>query len=326
MSRFFAALLGMFCLGAQPAVASTEVWPQRPITFVVPFPAGGSMDTFTRPIAQKLSEVLAVPVVVSNRSGAGGSVGISSIARATPDGYTIGMSSVGNMVINPHIYANLPYDPLTDFTPIGLAGRFVNVLVVNGKVPAKNLQELIALANANPGTVTYASAGNGSSNHLSGELLRLKTGAPLTHVPYRGSGPALSDVMAGNVTFMFDTLNTSMPNIEAGNLRALAVTSPERSPFLPDVPTMNEAGVDGYARTGEDLWWAVIAPKGLPEAVRTKLSAALQQAVNDPELKAKINAQRLETLSSTSAQVQDILQRDYDRWGEIIKKADIKLQ
>src|SRR5690606_1914239 len=142
----------------------------------------------------------------------------------------------------------------------------------------------------------------------------------------RGSGPALSDVMAGNVTFMFDTLNTSMPHIEAGTLRALAVTSPERSPFLPDVPTMNEAGVDGYAQAGEDLWWAVIAPKGLPPEVRERLNAALQQAVNDPELKEKIHAQRLETLSSTSAEVQDILARDYERWGTIVKQAEISLQ
>ena len=326
MSRLIAILLAACGMMTQPALADTESWPQRPITFIVPFPAGGSMDTFSRPIAQKLSDVLAVPVVVSNRSGAGGSVGISAIARSAPDGYTIGMSSVGNMVINPHIYPDLPYDPLTDFTPIGLAGRFVNVLVVNTKVPVQNLQELIDLANAQPDAITYASAGNGSTNHLSGELLRLKTGAPLMHVPYRGSGPALSDVMAGNVTFMFDTLNTSMPHIEAGTLRALAVTSPERSPFLPEVPTMNEAGVEGYAQAGEDLWWAVIAPKGLPPAVSEKLSAALQQAVNDPELKDKIQAQRLETLSSTSAEVQGILARDYERWGSIVRQADISLQ
>lgn len=172
------------------------------------------MDTFSRPIAQKLGEVLGVPVVVSNRSGAGGAVGITAVARAAPDGYTVGMSSVGNMVINPHIYPDLPYDSLTDFTPIGLAGRFVNVLVVNSKVPAKNVAELIALANAKSASVTFASAGNGSSNHLSGEVLRLRTGANLMHVPYRGSGPALSDVIAGNVTFMFDTLNTSMPHIQ----------------------------------------------------------------------------------------------------------------
>src|SRR5690606_26892013 len=217
-------------------------------------------------------------------------------------------------------------NPLTDFTPIGLAGRFVNVLVVNSKVPARNLQELIDLANARPNTITYASAGNGSTNHLSGELLQLKTGAPLMHVPYRGSGPALSDVMAGNVTFMFDTLNTSMPHIQAGTLRALAVTSPERSPFLPDVPTMNEAGVEGYSQAGEDLWWAVVAPKGLPPEVAEKLSAALQQAVNSPDLKEKIAAQRLETLSSTSAELQDILQRDYERWGKIVEQAKISLE
>lgn len=326
MLRFIGTLF-LACLAfTQPAAANSKAWPDRPITFIVPFPAGGSMDTFSRPIAQKLSEVLSVPVVVSNRSGAGGAVGITAIARSTPDGYTIGMSSIGNMVINPHIYPDLPYDPLSDFTPIGLAGRFVNVLVVNSKVPAQNLQELIELARSQPNKITYASAGNGSTNHLSGEVLRLKTGAPLTHVPYRGSGPALADVMAGNVSFMFDTLNTSMPHIQSGALRALAVTSPERSPFLPDVPTMNEAGVDGYAQAGDDLWWAVIAPKGLPADVSEKLSAALREALGAPDLKEKIQAQRLELLSSSSSEAHEIFTRDYARWGKIIKQAEISLQ
>ncbi len=254
MSRLARLLLAGCCALGAAAPAGAGNWPAGPVTFIVPFPAGGSMDTFSRPIAGQLSKELGVPVVVSNRSGAGGGVGIAAIARAAPDGYTIGMSSVGNMAINPHIYPDLPYSPLKDFTPIGLAGRFVNVLVVNSKIPARNVQELIELDRKKLDSITFASAGNGSTNHLSGELLKQLTHTSFLHVPYRGSGPALADVVAGNVAFMFDTLNTSMPLIESGALRALAVTSAERSPFLPDVPTMNEAGVAGYAKSGEDLW------------------------------------------------------------------------
>lgn len=325
MPRLARLLLAAGCALTAVAPACADNWPAGPVTFIVPFPAGGSMDTFSRPIARQLGSVLGVPVVVSNRSGAGGGVGIAAIARAAPDGYTIGMSSVGNMTINPHIYPDLPYDPNKDFTPIGLAGRFVNVLVVNSKLPAKNVQELLALDRAKPGTITFASAGNGSTNQLSGEVLKQLTGTKFMHVPYRGSGPALADVVAGNVDFMFDTLNTSMPLIESGALRALAVTSAERSPYLPDVPTMNEAGVPGYAKSGEDLWWAVIAPKGLPPAVRDKLSTALAKALASPELQAQVRAQRVETLTSTSDGLQNILRDDYERWGRIVKEAGIKL-
>lgn len=321
----FLAAMVCFAMGSS-GYAKAEGFPDRPINFIVPFPAGGSMDTFSRPIAQKMAQILGVPVVVSNRSGAGGGIGIAAIARAKPDGYTIGMSSIGNMVINPHIYPDLPYSPLKDFTPIGLAGTFVNVLVVNTKVPVRNVQELVALAKEKPGKLTFASAGNGSTNHLSGELLKLKTGADFLHVPYRGSGPALTDVIAGNVTFMFDTLNTSMPHIQAGELRALAVTSPTRSPFLPDVPTMNEAGIKDYAQAGENMWWAVIAPKGLPPATLARLSKALQETVEAPDLKQKISAQRLETMTSSPDQLQNIFKKDYDRWGHIVHEAGIKPQ
>lgn len=309
-----------------PTAVLAESWPQKEVTFVVPFPAGGSMDTFSRPIAMKLSEVLGVPVVVSNKSGAGGGVGISAIARAKPDGYTIGMSSVGNMVMNPHIYPDLPYHPLKDFTPIGLAGRFVNVLVVSRKVPANSVKELLALAKKNPESITYASAGNGSTNHLSGEQLKLLTESPLLHVPYRGSGPALMDVIGGNVSFMFDTLNTSMPHIKSGDLRPLAVASAERSPYLPDVPTLNEAGIQGFSKTGEDLWWAVVAPKGVPADIQKKLNEALRKALKSPDLQSQIHAQYLETLTSTPQELQDILERDYARWGQFIQEANITLQ
>jgi tripartite-type tricarboxylate transporter receptor subunit TctC len=236
------------------------------------------------------------------------------------------MSSVGNMVMNPHIYPDLPYHPLKDFTPIGLAGRFVNVLVVNRKVPANSVKELLSLAKKSPESITYASAGNGSTNHLSGEQLKRLTDSPVLHVPYRGSGPALMDVIGGNVSFMFDTLNTSMPHIKSGDLRPLAVASAERSPYLPDVPTLNEAGIQGFSKTGEDLWWAVVAPKGVPADIQQKLNAALRKALESPDLQSQIQAQYLETLTSTPQELQDILERDYARWGQFIQEANITLQ
>jgi tripartite-type tricarboxylate transporter receptor subunit TctC len=326
MFRFLSLIAASCCLSWLPAPAMAQAFPDKPVTFIVPFPAGGSMDTFSRPVAKKLGEKLGVPVIVVTRAGAGGGVGIAAIARATPDGYTIGMSSIGNMAINPHIYPDLPYDSLKDFTPIGLAGRFVNVLVANAKVPANSVQELVALSKAKPGTITYGSAGNGSTNHLSGELLQLRTDASLLHVPYRGSGPALSDVVGGTLTFMFDTLNTSLPHIQAGNLRALAVTSPERSPFLPDVPTMNEAGVEGYASAGQDLWWAILAPKGVPADIQAKLNQALQQALTSLDLVQQVRAQYVETLTSTPDELAEIMKRDHERWGSIVKSAKISLK
>lgn len=310
-------------LAAPAAVAAP--FPDRPVRLVVPYPPGGGADIFARTLSEPLAAQLGQPVIVENRPGANGIIGTDAVARAAPDGYTIGMSSVGNMAINPHIYPDLPYSPLKDFTPIGLAGRFVNVLVVNSKIPARNVQELIELDRKKPGNITFASAGNGSTNHLSGELLKQLTHTSFLHVPYRGSGPALADVVAGNVAFMFDTLNTSMPLIESGALRALAVTSAERSPFLPDVPTMNEAGVAGYAKSGEDLWWAIIAPQGVPADVRDKLNAALNKALGSPALQAQVRAQRVETLTSTPDALQTILRDDYNRWGGIVREAGVKL-
>lgn len=321
----FLAVASICSLGLGSSVHA-QSWPEKPVTFIVPFPAGGSMDTFARPVARKLGESLGVPVIVSNRAGAGGGVGLSSLARATPDGYTIGLSSVGNLAINPHIYPDLPYDSLKDFTPIGLAGKFVNVLVVNPGVPAHSVKELVALANKKPGSITYASAGNGSTNHMSGEVLRQLTGASLLHIPYRGSGPALIDVLGGTVSFMFDTLNTSLPHIQAGKLRALAVASPQRSPFAPDIPTMDEAGVKGYAGAGEDLWWGVIAPAQIPDDVKRKLNAALVKALTSPDLIQQVKAQYVETLTSTPEEFAAVLKRDHARWGEIVKKADINLK
>src|SRR5437773_1916271 len=276
-------------------LVSTSVlgqYPSKPLKWIVPFPPGGPTDSFSRPVAAKLAELLGQPVVVENVAGAGASIGTDRVAKSAPDGYTVGLATTGTHAINPHLYgARLPYDALKDFTPLTLAVRYVNVLVINPHVPVNNVAELVAYAKANPGKVSFGSAGNGSSNHLSGEVLKYVSGAPMQHVPYKGSAPALTDVIAGNITGMFDILVTSLPQAKAGRVRALAVTSATRSPFAPDVPTMAESGVPGYSEAGSDLWFGIIAPAGLPAAVTAKLNEALIHAIRMPEMQQRLAVQ-----------------------------------
>ncbi|MFN0162381.1 MAG: Bug family tripartite tricarboxylate transporter substrate binding protein, partial [Burkholderiales bacterium] len=265
------------CLaGVSLAPVYAQPFPNKPLKWIVPFPPGGPTDTFSRAVALKLGESLGQPVVIENRGGAGGGLGMDALSKSPPDGYTIGLSTTGTHAINPALYgAKIPYDALKDFTPITLAVSYINILVINAGHPAKNVKELIDFARANPGKVTFGSAGNGSSNHLSGEILKTLTGAPMQHIPYKGSAPALTDVMSGTLTFMFDIPNASQPHVRAGRLRALAVTSAKRSPFAPEVPTMQEAGVPGYAEAGSDLWFGIMGPSGIPKPVLAKLNSEL---------------------------------------------------
>lgn len=315
-----AALLGGLLLVSHAASAA---WPERPMTWVVPFSAGGPMDVVSRPIAKKMSDILGVSIVVENKTGAGGTLGIGQIARAKPDGYTIGIASIGTQAIAPNINKPVPYDPNTDFTPVGLLGKYTNVLVVKTDSPINTPADIVKLADDSKNNITFGSAGNGSSNHLSGELLRVLTKAPLTHVPYRGSAPALTDVLAGNISFMFDTLNTTMAHFDAGTLRPVAVTSPERSPFLPDVPTMDEAGITGYADTGSELWWGVVGPAGIPEDILRKLNAALVQALNSDEIRQQFKQQYVEGWPSTPDEFAEVVRRSHTQWGKVIREANI---
>ncbi|HEY6820748.1 MAG TPA: tripartite tricarboxylate transporter substrate binding protein [Burkholderiales bacterium] len=295
-------------------------YPSKPIRWIVPFPPGGPTDTFSRPVAAKLSEVVGQPVIIENVGGAGGSLGVDRVAKSAPDGYTIGLATTGTQTINPHLYGKrLAYDALKDFTPLTLGVRYVNLLVVNPEVPAKTVAELVAYAKANPGKVTFGSAGNGSSNHLSGEVLKYVTGAPMTHVPYKGSAAALTDVIAGNLTYMFDILVTALPQVHAGRVRALAVTSATRSPFAPDIPTMAESGVKGYSDAGADLWFGIIAPAGLPKAVTARLNEALVEALRAPDIRQRISAQSFELWTSTPEEFARVIRTDYDKWGRIVK-------
>ena len=308
------------------AQANAQAYPSKPLKWIVPFPPGGSTDGFSRPLAAKLSELLGQPVVVENIGGAGASIGSDRIAKSAPDGYTIGLATTGSHAINPHIYgAKLPHDTIRDFTHIALAVSYVNVLVVNPNVPAKSVGELIEYAKANPGKVSFGSAGNGSSNHLSGEVLKVLTRAPMEHIPYKGSGPAMTDVMAGNITFMFDVLITSIPQMRAGRVRALAVTSAKRSPYMPEVPTMDESGVPGYNEAGSDLWFGIVGPAGIPRPVVRKLNEKLIEALRDPEMRQRIRIQAFDLWTSTPEEFTAVLKSDHAKWGKVVKASGARI-
>ncbi len=312
---------------AGPAQAQTDAWPARPIKWIVPFPPGGPTDIFSRSVAQQLQAALGQPVVVENRAGAGGGVGMQGLAKSPPDGYTIGLSTTGTHAINPTLYgAKLGYDPVKDFTPLTLAVSYVNMLVVHGAHPAKNVAELVDHAKANPGKVSFGSAGNGSSNHLSGEVLKVMTGTQMQHVPYRGSALAMNDTISGQITFMFDILNAAIPQVRSGRVRALAITSSKRSPYLPDVPTMEEAGVPGYSAAGSDLWFGIMAPAGLPKPVAERLQAELVKVLRSPEMRQVIRAQFFEPYTSSPDEFLKVIRADGAKWAKIIKESGARIE
>ncbi len=312
---------------AQAADKAAAAWPNRPLKWIVPFPPGGSTDGFSRPVAQKLSELLGQPVIVENVPGAGASIGMDRIAKSVPDGYTIGLATTGTHSINPHLYgARLPHDTSRDFTPLTLAVRYVNVLLVNANVPVKTAGELVAYAKANPDKVTFGSAGNGSSNHLSGEVLKQVSGAPMVHVPYRGSALALADVIAGQTTCMFDVPITAMPAAAAGKVRAIAVTSDKRWPYTPELPTMAESGVKGFSEAGSDLWFGIVGPAGIPRPIVDKLNEVLIRAMRSTDLRAKVAAQQFELMTSTPEEFARVIRADRDRWGKIVRAAAAKVE
>ena len=320
------ALLASAASLALSAPTRAQDFPNKPIKWIVPFPPGGPTDSFSRPVAQKLSEILGQPVVVENVPGAGASIGMDRVAKSAPDGYTIGLASTGTHAINPHLYgARLPHDTVRDFTPLTLGNRYVNVLIVNPKLGINTVAELIAYAKANPGKVTFGSAGNGSSNHLSGESLKFVTGAPMQHIPYRGSAPALADVMAGNITFMFDIPVTAMPMVRAGRVKALAVSGDRRSPFVPDVPSMTEAGVKGFNEVGSDLWMGIVGPAGIPKPIVAKLNEALIRALRSVEVRERVAAQGFELWTSTPEEYARVIKADRERWGKLVKSSGAKI-
>lgn len=317
--RLLAGAAGLLAL---PAVRADERWPARPLRWIVPYAAGGPSDVFTRPVAAELATLLGQPVVVENIGGSGGNIGCDRVARAAPDGYTIGLASTGTHSVNPNLYARQPFDPVADFTPLTLACRYANQLVVNAQSPVRSVADLIAYARQHP--VAYGSAGVGATNHLSGEILSRVAGVPMVHVPYRGNAPALAALMGGEITFMFDMPTNSQGAIAAGRVRALAVTTQRRWPYLPEVPTMEEAGVSGFADAGADLWFGVVAPPRLPAALRGRLQGALVQALRSPRVRQSASEQLFEIWTSTPDGLVQEIRTGLDRWGRIARAAGVK--
>lgn len=312
-------------LAGAPLVALAQDYPSKPIRMVVPFAAGGPTDVLARALAKSMGDALGQPIIVDNRTGAGGSIGIEMVAKAAPDGYTIGMAHTGSTAINPHLYARHPYDPRTDLTPITPVVSYTNVLVVNPKVPANTLAEFIAWTKREDVAANYASGGNGATNHLSGELLKALTGAKLSHIPYKGNAPALMDVMSGNVSAMFDIPITALPQIRAGKVRPIVVTSAKRSSYLPDVPTMREAGVPGFDEAGSDLWFGLVGPAKLPQPVVDRLYQATLKAMQTPELQQAIRGMAYEAWTLPPHEFKAFMRTDYDKWAKVIKLSGAKI-
>ena len=320
--RGLLGLTALALLGSVTMAAAQDAFPTRPVSLVIPFPAGGSTDLVGRIVAEKMSSLLGQQIVVDNRGGAGGNVGSAAVAKAEPDGYTILMGTVATHAINPALYKKMPYDPVADFAPVSLLVVVPNVLVVNPDFPAQNVQELIALAKEKPGELSYASSGNGTPLHLSGELFKSMAGVDIVHVPYKGAGPALVDVMGGHVPIMFDNLPSSTDHIKAGKLRGLAVTTAERSPSMPDLPTIAESGLPGYETY---TWNALFVPAGTPPDVIAKLNEAAVAAVSDPEVKAKLETMGASIVGSTPEQLAKHVQAELDKWGPVVKASGAQI-
>jgi tripartite-type tricarboxylate transporter receptor subunit TctC len=316
----------LFTAALLPGVAGAQVFPAKPIKYVVPFAPGGPTDTFSRALTLRLADQMGQPVIVENIPGAGASIGMDRVAKSAPDGYTIGLATTGTHAINPALYGpRLTYNALKDFSPLTVAVGYINILVVNPGVPAKTVGDLVAYAKANPGKVNFGSAGNGSSNHLSGELLKSLTGAPMQHIPYKGSGPALTDVIGGQLTFMFDSPVTVLPQIRGGKIRALAVTTAKRSPHAPEIPTMDESGMPGYSEAGSDLWYGIVGPAGIPRPIVDKLNAEIVKALRSPEMTERLKAQYLDAWPTTPEEFQKIIEADHAKWGKIVRASGAKI-
>ncbi len=305
------------------AALAQGTFPDRPVTFIVPFAPGGGTDIGGRILANKLSVKWGQPVVVDNKAGAGGLVGADAAAKAKPDGYTLFVGNVGTQAINPSLYKKIPYNPETAFAPISLFAELPFVLVVNPKVPAKDVKELVALAKAAPDKYTFASSGNGGSPHLTAEIFQAAAGIKLVHVPYKGGGPAMADLMAGHVDMLFaSALETSGP-VKTGKLRALAVTSAERSPALPEVPTISEAGI---ANAESGSWLALLAPGATPQAIVDKISADVKAVMALPEVRDAMIAQGATPRGTTPAELKKVIESDTERYGKVIKARDLKVE
>ena len=309
------------CLAVPFSVHAQDNWPSKPVRIVVPFAAGGTSDILARALAEKLQASLKQTVLVENKAGAGGVIGADSVAKSAPDGYTFLLGTIASHAINPALQPKMPYDAGKDFSPVILLGSISNVLLVGANQPYKNVQDVIAAAKAQPGGLPFASAGQGSSQHMSGETFRLLAKAELTHVPYKGSAPAVQDVIGGQIPMSFETVTVALPHVQSGRVRALAVTSARRSPVMPNVPTLQEAGVPGFDVAS---WQALYAPAGTPPAIVQRMNAEIAKIIAMPDMKAKMEGLGLEHAPNTPEQFAEFGRNEIAKWTRIVKEGNVK--
>ncbi|WP_445263724.1 Bug family tripartite tricarboxylate transporter substrate binding protein [Ramlibacter sp. PS3R-8] len=306
-----------------PPVAAQDAWPVKPIRLVVPFTPGGVTDTSARVVAEFLGRRLGQQVIVDNKPGASGNIGMALVKDAPADGYTLVLGFDGTMVINPHVFAKLPFDSLKDFTPIGKIGNAALILVANPNAPVKSMADLVAVSKATAGGLSFGTSGTGGTPHIAGELLKMRTGANLTHVPYKGGGQALTDVVGGSIPLVYTAVAGAHGFVKNGKLTALAVSSARRSSALPDVPTFAEAGIPDFV---VDSWVGLLAPSGLPPAIATRLTTELNAVLNDADAREKLRVLGIEATPGSAAQFRDEMARDLARYGPVVKAAGIKIE
>ena len=323
MKRAFAALAGAFALAAgAPAAAQTASYPNKPIKIVVPFAVGGIADTFSRAIGAKLTDTWGQPVVVENKGGAGGNIGADLVAKSPPDGYTLVMGNIGTHAVNQSLFKSMPFDTMRDFVPIAHVLDAEGLLVVHPSVPVKTVPELIALAKSQPGKLTYASGGLGTTSHLAGELFKSVAKVDMVHVPYKGNSPAITDLVGGQTQMIFATMPTVLPMVKAGRLRALAVIGPQRAPALPDVPTVAES-LPGFEVSN---WIGLFAPAGTPPEIVARLNAEVQKIMASPEIEKRLETEGAKFIPTTPQTFAAFQKSEADKWARAIREANIKVE
>jgi tripartite-type tricarboxylate transporter receptor subunit TctC len=323
LKNTLASTTATLCLMLATASAHAQTWPSKPIRFIVPFPPGGATDVLTRTMAPKLGEGLGQQVIVDNRPGAGGMIGVELVAKSPPDGYALVLSTVGPVSINPTLYAKMPFDPVKDLAPVTLAGDIFNVLIVHPTLPAQSVKALIALARSRPGQLNYGSSGIGAADHLSGELFQVMTKVKMVHVPYKGGPLAIVDLISGNLQLMFSTVPTAIGLIKAGKVNALAITNTRRFPLLPEVPTVAEAGIPGFAVNN---WCGVLVAAGTPPDTITRLNAEVVKVLGLPDVRQRLLETGIDAVSNTPQQFAAYIREETAKWASVIRSANVKVE
>lgn len=321
--RSLPLILALALCAAASLAPAADTYPGKPVRIIVPFPPGGPADALARTVGDRLAQAVGQSVVVDNRPGAGGNIGMELGAKAAPDGHTLVLAPAGNLTVNPFLYRNVPYDVTRDFAPVTVIAAVPNVLVVNPQLPIKDLPELIAYAKANPGKLNFSSPGAGSGAHLAGELLKSSAGIDIVHVPYNGIAPAVTAVVAGDVQMMFAAAPTALPQVASGKLRAIAVAGPKRIAAAPALPTLDESGLPGFDVTS---WYSIVAPAGTPPAIVDRLQKEIARALDNPDVKAKLVGLGAEPVANTPSQFAAMIKLETEKWGKIVKDANIKAE